>query len=43
MKEFFAKLNKKDGILVFNMFFIFFVMGIYVIMIGSILPMMKAE
>ncbi len=43
MKEFFSKLNKKDGILVFNMFFIFFVMGIYVIMIGSILPMMKAE
>ncbi|MDO4939631.1 MAG: MFS transporter [Lachnospiraceae bacterium] len=43
MKEFLAKLNKKDGILIINMFYIFFVMGIYVLMIGSILPMMKEE
>lgn len=43
MKDFFASLNKKDRGLVLNMFFAFFVMGIYVLMIGSILPMMKAE
>lgn len=43
MQEFLSKLNKNDRYMIFNMFFSFAIMGIYVIMIGSILPMMRDE
>lgn len=43
MHEFMAKLSKKDRYMIFNMFFSFSIMGVYVIMIGSILPMMRDE
>lgn len=43
MNEFLSKLNSKDRYMIFNMFFSFAIMGVYVIMIGSILPMMRDE
>ena len=43
MKEFLAKLNKKEKYMIGNQFFSFFIMGVYVIMIGSILPMMRED
>ena len=43
MKEFFSKLSKNDRYMMLNMFFTFSIMGVYVIMIGSILPMMRDE
>ena len=43
MKEFLAKLNKKEKYMIGNQFFSFIFMGVYVIMIGSILPMMRED
>ena len=43
MKEFMSKLNSKEKYMIYNMFFSFVIIGFYVIMIGSILPMMSDE
>ena len=41
--SFWSGLNRHDRFMVGNLFFLYFVQGIFVIGIGSILPMMKAE
>ena len=41
--SFWGSLGKSDRFMVGNLFFLYFVQGIFVIGIGSILPMMKAE
>lgn len=43
MKKFFSGLVPKDRYMIGNLFFLYLIQGIFVILIGSILPMMKAE
>lgn len=43
MRKFFASLSPKDRYIAGNLFFLYLVQGICVILIGSIMPMMKAE
>ena len=42
-KSFFASLSSKDRYMVGNLFFLYLIQGVFVILIGSILPMMKEE
>ena len=42
-ESFFRSLNGQDRYMIGNLFFLYLIQGIYVIMIGSILPMLKAE
>ncbi|NDL66647.1 MFS transporter [Anaerotalea alkaliphila] len=40
---FFSSLDRDQGYIVGNLFFMYFIQGLFTIMIGSILPMMKEE
>ena len=42
-QSFFRSLNRKDRYMIGNLFFLYLVQGVFVLLIGSILPMMKAE
>ena len=42
-KSFFKSLNHNDRYMIGNLFFLYLIQGIYVILIGSILPMIKEE
>ena len=42
-ESFFHSLNSKDRYMIGNLFFLYLIQGIYTILIGSILPMLKAE
>lgn len=42
-ESFFHSLNSKDRYMLGNLFFLYLIQGIYTILIGSILPMLKAE
>ena len=42
-KSFFKSLNRNDRYMIGNLFFLYLIQGIYVILIGSILPMIKEE
>ena len=42
-QSFFNSLSPRDHYMVCNLFFLYLIQGIYVILIGSILPDMKAE
>ncbi|MBQ9062490.1 MAG: MFS transporter [Eubacterium sp.] len=42
-QSFFASLNRNDRFMIGNLFFLYLIQGIFVIMIGSILPMIKEE
>lgn len=41
--SFFRRLNKDDRFMVGNLFFLYFIQGVFVLAIGSILPMMMEE
>ena len=43
MREFFQRLSGRDRYMVGNLFFLFLIQGIFVLLIGSVLPMMKEE
>lgn len=43
MKSFFEKLNKTEKYMIINMFFVFAIQGLYVLGIGSVIPMMREE
>ena len=43
VKQFFKSLNRNDQYMIGNLFFLYLIQGIFVILIGSILPMMKEE
>ena len=43
VKQFFKSLNRDDQYMIGNLFFLYLIQGIFVILIGSILPMMKEE
>lgn len=43
MKKFFQSLNGNDQYMIGNLFFLYLIQGVFVILIGSILPMMKEE
>ena len=43
MKQFFASLSPKNRYIAGNLFFLYLVQGICTLLIGSVLPMMKAE
>ena len=42
-KSFFGSLNHNDRYMIGNLFFLYLIQGVYVILIGSILPMIKEE
>jgi len=42
-KSFFGSLNRNDRYMIGNLFFLYLIQGVYVILIGSILPMIKEE
>ena len=42
-QSFFRSLHPKDRYMVGNLFFLYLIQGVFVIMIGSILPMIKEE
>lgn len=43
VKQFFNRLHRNDQYMIGNLFFLYLIQGIFVILIGSILPMMKEE